>query len=567
MITVIKRDGRKVPFDRNKIINAVQRAFLATYGDVSEYAKRKAENIAQYVENEIPQSELSVEQIQDYVEHGLMALKDKSVAKNYILYRKERDNARKNTIDQVVDEIVGNKSEYWLTENSNKDAYLVTTQRDYIAGAVSTDICKRRIFPKDVIEAHEQGIIHIHDMDYTLQPIHNCFSGDAKFVTDTGIKTFAECGDGTKVNVLDMNGDWRVATVKFYGEQHLQTVTFESQGVQKTVHCTPNHRWILADGTVTTELKVGDKLTLLKQQNRHVSYEANAFCEGYVLGKGFDYNIGTNEGTAVVLSEKERKYINMFKDAGFVVSDTNSSDGYTFLENPIQAVKKTVLRDYNTYDDSTLMAIFVGLYTASADSAGTISTHVEALAQMIRDISAISGYHILEEVQQKTAENVTKFSFRFIKSQPAGDNWTVVNIEDNEEGLHPVWCVEEPVTHSFTLEGGIVTGNCDLVNLEDMLQNGTVISKTKIDKPHKFSTACNIATQIIAQVASSQLGGQSISLAHLSPFVEDSRNKFRLEYPGVSDEMIEHMVHNDIVAGVQTLQYQIITLMTTNGGF
>lgn len=567
MITVIKRDGRKVPFDRNKIVNAVLKAFLATYGDISEYAKKKAENIAQYVENEIPQSELSVEQIQDYVEHGLMALKDKSVAKNYILYRKERDNARKNTIDQVVDEIVGNKSEYWLTENSNKDAYLVTTQRDYIAGAVSTDICKRRIFPKDVIEAHEQGVIHIHDMDYTLQPIHNCFSGDTKFVTDTGIKTFAECGDGTKVNVLDMNGDWRVATVKFYGEQHLQTVTFESQGVQKTVHCTPNHRWILADGTVTTELKVGDKLTLLKQQNRHVSYEANAFCEGYVLGKGFDYNIGTNEGTAVVLSGKEHKYINMFKDAGFVASDTNSSDGYVFLENPMQAVKKTVLRDYKTYDDSTLMAIFAGLYAASADGAGTIYTHMEALAQMIRDISAISGYHILEEVQQKTAEGVTKFSFRFIKSQPAGDNWTVVSIEDNEDNLLPVWCVEEPATRSFTLEGGIVTGNCDLVNLEDMLQNGTVISKTKIDKPHKFSTACNIATQIIAQVASSQLGGQSISLAHLSLFVEDSRNKFRSEYPGVSDEMIEHMVHNDIVAGVQTLQYQIITLMTTNGGF
>lgn len=567
MITVIKRDGRKVPFDRNKIVNAVLKAFLATYGDISEYAKKKAENIAQYVENEIPQSELSVEQIQDYVEHGLMALKDKSVAKNYILYRKERDNARKNTIDQVVDEIVGNKSEYWLTENSNKDAYLVTTQRDYIAGAVSTDICKRRIFPKDVIEAHEQGIIHIHDMDYTLQPIHNCFSGDTKFVTDTGIKTFAECGDGTKVNVLDMNGDWRVATVKFYGEQHLQTVTFESQGVQKTVHCTPNHRWILADGTVATELKVGDKLTLLKQQNRHVSYEANAFCKGYVLGKGFDYNIGTDEGTAIVLSEKESRYIGMFKEAGFIASDTNSGDGYVFLENPMQAVKKTVLNQYKTYDDSALMAIFAGLYAASADSAGTIYTHIEALAQMIRDISAISGYHILEEVQQKTAEGVTKFSFRFIKSQPAGDNWTVVDIEDNEEGLYPVWCVEEPVTRSFTLEGGIVTGNCDLVNLEDMLQNGTVISKTKIDKPHKFSTACNIATQIIAQVASSQLGGQSISLAHLSPFVEDSRNKFRSEYPGVSDEMIEHMVHNDIVAGVQTLQYQIITLMTTNGGF
>lgn len=107
--------------------------------------------------------------------------------------------------------------------------------------------------------------------------------------------------------------------------------------------------------------------------------------------------------------------------------------------------------------------------------------------------------------------------------------------------------------------------NCCLINLEDMLQNGTIISKTKIDKPHKFSTACNIATQIIAQVASSQYGGQSISLAHLSPFVESSRQKFKKDYPTAADAMIEQMVKNDISAGVQTLQYQIITLMTTNG--
>ena len=106
--------------------------------------------------------------------------------------------------------------------------------------------------------------------------------------------------------------------------------------------------------------------------------------------------------------------------------------------------------------------------------------------------------------------------------------------------------------------------NCDLVNLEDMLQNGTVISGTMIEKPHKFSTACNIATQIIAQVASSQYGGQSISLAHLAPFVEESRKTFRKRY-GNNKKLIEKMVKEDIRAGVQTIQYQVVTLMTTNG--
>ena len=119
--------------------------------------------------------------------------------------------------------------------------------------------------------------------------------------------------------------------------------------------------------------------------------------------------------------------------------------------------------------------------------------------------------------------------------------------------------------------------NCDLVNLEDMLQNGTVISNTLIEKPHSFSTACNIATQIVAQVASSQYGGQSISLAHLAPFVDVSRQKIRKEVeaelteacgkadPEMVDKITEKRVRAEINRGVQTIQYQVITLMTTNG--
>ena len=119
--------------------------------------------------------------------------------------------------------------------------------------------------------------------------------------------------------------------------------------------------------------------------------------------------------------------------------------------------------------------------------------------------------------------------------------------------------------------------NCDLVNLEDMLQNGTVISGTMIEKPHSFSTACNIATQIIAQVASCQYGGQSISLTHLAPFVDISRKKIRIRVekelktinPNVTEEDIDRITEDrlleEIRSGVQTIQYQVVTLMTTNG--
>lgn len=121
--------------------------------------------------------------------------------------------------------------------------------------------------------------------------------------------------------------------------------------------------------------------------------------------------------------------------------------------------------------------------------------------------------------------------------------------------------------------------NCDLINLEDMLQNGTVISETLIEKPHSFSTACNIATQVIAQVASSQYGGQSISLAHLAPFVNISREKIKeevkkdfalvtetyIDEESIINEIVERRLREEVKRGVQTIQYQLVTLMTTNG--
>lgn len=278
---IIKRDGRIVSFDQNKIIDAVLKAFVEVEGEESDYAYEKAGNIADYILDYAENADhvLTVEEIQDLVENGLMSTKKKGVAKAYITYRHDRDNARKNTIDDTIQEIVKGTNQYWMEENSNKDAKLATTQRDYIAGAVSTDETRRFLLPKEIVQAHDEGIIHFHDADYFVQPIHNC----------------------------------------------------------------------------------------------------------------------------------------------------------------------------------------------------------------------------------------------------------------------------------------------DLINLEDMLQNGTIISNTKIDKPHKFSTACNIATQIIAQVASSQYGGQSISLAHLAVFVDETRQKYEHDFPDFTDKQIDQLIQKDIEAGVQTLQYQIITLMTTNG--
>ena len=177
MIYVVKRDGRIMPFNLEKIKTAILKAFQAVDGNVTPYAETKAENIANYIEGfcediEEPQS---IEEIQDLVENGLMATKRKDVAKAYIKYREERTKERGNLIDPSVLELLEGSNEYWNTENSNKDATIVTVQRDYLAGILSTDISKRKLLPKDVCDAHEAGIIHQHDMDYMAQKaLNNC---------------------------------------------------------------------------------------------------------------------------------------------------------------------------------------------------------------------------------------------------------------------------------------------------------------------------------------------------------------------------------------------------------
>lgn len=294
MTKVIKRDGRIVDFDRNKIYNAIDKAMKFGSGIVKP-------NIAFEISNQIEsefsnQSSVSIADIESAVFEALVQNREILTARAYEGYRKVREYQREveNSTDQTLDELLDGTSDYWLHENSNKNPVLVTTQRDYMAGIMSEDQSKRKLLPPDVIQAHEDGIIHFHDIDY-----------------------FA----------------------------------------QKTLH------------------------------------------------------------------------------------------------------------------------------------------------------------------------------------------------------------------------------NCDLINLEDMLQNGTVISDVMIEKPHSFSTACNVATQIIAQVASSQYGGQSITLTHLAPFVDVSRKKIRKQVEhelynvcgriedsdSIVNEIVNERLSAEITKGVQTIQYQVVTLMTTNG--
>lgn len=172
---VIKRDGTKVKFERAKIGKAILKAYNEVYPDTLDINAELASDICCDVCRKLEaMAEISVEDIQDIVETTLMDY-DRNVAKAYITYRYKRSLVRQsNTTDKSILELIDGVNDYWNNENSNKNATLATTQRDYLAGITSTDISQRFLLPSDVVEAHKQGIIHFHDMDYFAEHISNC---------------------------------------------------------------------------------------------------------------------------------------------------------------------------------------------------------------------------------------------------------------------------------------------------------------------------------------------------------------------------------------------------------
>ena len=220
MSHVIKRNGKKVKFDEDKIINAIQKAFLEVDGEVTNVAHQKAKDIASYIKG--LEKTLSVEEIQDIVEDKLMASARKDVARAYVRYRYKKEVLRKeNTTDKSVFELLGGTSDYWNNENANKNAKSVTTQRDYLAGITSTDITRRFLLDKDIVEAHDSGIIHFHDADYFAQNVlHNCELVNLDDMLQ----------NGTVVNGVMIEKPHRLITAATIATQIILAVTSSSYG-------------------------------------------------------------------------------------------------------------------------------------------------------------------------------------------------------------------------------------------------------------------------------------------------------------------------------------------------
>ena len=171
-MNIIKRDGTKVPFDRKKIENAINKAFLEVDGKI--YEDETIIEIVDYIENKITEG-YTVEQIQDLVEEELWNSERPDVARAYTRFRYKKELLRKaNNTDESIKGIIECDNEEIKQENSNKNPTVLSVQRDYMAGEVSKDITNRLLLPKEIVKAHKEGIIHFHDADYFAQHSHNC---------------------------------------------------------------------------------------------------------------------------------------------------------------------------------------------------------------------------------------------------------------------------------------------------------------------------------------------------------------------------------------------------------
>ena len=224
-LKVNKRDGTIVPFNEEKIHNAITKAYKEVYGEVlsEEYITQINEVAAWVCESlcrNVNLPTVDIEQIQDMVEQELMSA-NKKVAKAYITYRYKRGLVREsNTTDKNILELIDGTNDYWNNENSNKNAAVVTVQRDYLAGISSDDITKRFLLPKDVVEAHKNGIIHFHDTDYFIEHIHNC-----------GLINLEDMlQNGTVINGVKIEKPHRLLTATTIATQIITAVTSSQYG-------------------------------------------------------------------------------------------------------------------------------------------------------------------------------------------------------------------------------------------------------------------------------------------------------------------------------------------------
>jgi len=588
---VIKRNESEQDFCLDKIEKAIRKA----NSTVSPDEQMNDEAIQKVINTVLKKltgfNSVKVEDIQDFVEQALVRHNKYSVAKSYILYRDKKRQSKKFTgnEEKIMSLLDGTSS--LRGDNANKHIDDNASIRDYIAGIMCKGLANK-VIPKDIVKAHNEGIIHWHDADYSpIQPLHNCFGPSQKFITDKGIRKFSDFINGEKVIVKDYLGSFREATVHIYEPQKLYNITFvRKKGTgARTVVATADHKWLLSDGNFTTSLKVGDKLWQtngpdVKQEIETID-DARAWCMGFVVGDGSDQTPHEQLHMTCRLCGSKNKYAHIFEKAGYRMKCLSNGDmvPYTKYKSKQDFLNGRCWRYLSTKHKALL---FEGLYAADGRTKDySIQTSDSRVIELIEECAGMAGYFI---TIKRDGYNSTNYKenryycyFKFLPPQKNDSYWIVKSIESFRRGNPSVnvYCVNEPITHTFTLENGIITGNCDVYDLENMFEHGFVMGDTLIEPNGEtpFRTMVNLAAQIALLISGRQYGGQTMSWIHLVPYINQSRKVIRKNIINdaknigveITEEQIvrltEIKLREEVSEGVKIYQYQVLCHSSANG--
>lgn len=402
-----------------------------------------------------------------------------------------------------------------------------------MGSAVAKEYALDHIISKMASENHRNNEIYIHDLDSYAVGSHNCYLRTTKFITTDGIKTFEDFSDGDTVTILAKDGKWRDATIHFYGRQPMYEIDLTRCGKTKTVVATRNHRWFLSDGNVTDNLQVGDKILPLTSMDMPIidtKRKAEMFSLGFILGDGYDHN--DNLEVKFCTKEKEQ-YIPYFEQAGYHIGYSN---GYPYAVKKWIETKQNFLNNHLwkilSFEDK--QALFYG-YLAADGSKTTNTKYIWTadvrLCEMIEDISCLCGYHIFKKKEEHSDTNYScgsRILYQYVLTTKYSNNstWIVTRIAKGEHRNkdYEAWCLEEPITHSFTLDGGIVTGNCLTIPFDKLLANGFNTRQADIRPANSVGTAFQLVAVLFQLQSLQQFGG--VSASHLDwtmvPYIRKS---------------------------------------------
>ena len=533
---------------------------------------------------------------------------DPAVAKCYRDYR----NYKQDFVHMLDDVYVKSQSIRYLgdRDNANTDSALVPTQRSLIYNELSSALYKKFFLNREEREAMKDGYIYIHDRSARLDTM-NCFRRDTRFITSSGVKSFYDFKDGDEVVVKTHLGNWKKATVHSYGYQPIQKVVFK-QGVPTSkpheVYCTANHRWILKDGSETTNLTEGDILWQVPDGTKlawdHMTSEQKRlWCTGFAVGDGS--LIGTQGGSSqnryviIRLCGDKVKYADRFRDCGFSVTSPQSVAPDMMVHMLHMSSKKIPYLDLNhknaIYFMNGLLCADGNKREEGASSEFRGIQVTGALNNYISDLLNVAGYYVTSQrdITEKSTNygtySDTTILYHISSSQNRSSAWRVDHIEYAELNHNAqVWCLDVEDDHSFILEGGIPTGNCCLFDMEHVLSGGFEMGNVWYNEPKTLDVAFDVISDVAISAAACQYGGFTIPECDklLAPYAKKSFDKYWKEFyeimrshPGEIEDYLDYdmmqkandyamaKVRRDMDQGFQSWEYRFNTVGSSRGDY